>query len=190
MKVHRSPCQSFHTVRTSQGNFTTPERLVKVQANSGVKCSPFQKNENQFKNYQSSTISKRKDSTTIYDYINELEQKINKLEQSQTRSLNNNYPEILQLEKRMLMLLNENCELKSEALANQKLAYENEQLKQLVQEQQMKILEFGEQYNLLFDSHQKVCEEYRVLESKIQTYELTMSIRKHSSFSEYFKTSE
>ncbi|CAD8074366.1 unnamed protein product [Paramecium sonneborni] len=132
----RTPSHSFY-MRNSQNQshspipqqkFITPEKLVRVSGNSGVKINSIQKNGTRIRSEAVETVNKIKEQQKIQEYVQEFEYKI--MEQKNE--------ELQQLEIRILLLLQKNHDQVQEM---EELKQENEQLKQLLYEQQTKIVE-------------------------------------------------
>ncbi|CAD8159840.1 unnamed protein product [Paramecium pentaurelia] len=136
-----------------QQKFVTPEKLVRVSGSSGVKINSIQKNGTRIRSEVVETVNKVKEQQKLQEYIQELENiQIPKQNEEQE-----------QLEKRILKLLQRNHDFELEM---ELVRQENEQLKQLLIEQQTKIIEQNQEIMTL-----------KVLKDGFKKY----------SFSDYFK---
>ncbi|CAD8060813.1 unnamed protein product [Paramecium primaurelia] len=136
-----------------QQKFVTPEKLVRVSGSSGVKINSIQKNGTRIRSEVVETVNKVKEQQKLQEYIQELENiQIPKQNEEQE-----------QLEKRILKLLQRNHDFEQEM---ELVRQENEQLKQLLIEQQTKIIEQNQEIMTL-----------KVLKDGFKKY----------SFSDYFK---
>ncbi|CAD8166639.1 unnamed protein product [Paramecium octaurelia] len=136
-----------------QQKFVTPEKLVRVSGSSGVKINSIQKNGTRIRSEVVETVNKVREQQKLQEYIQELENiQIPKHNEEQE-----------QLEKRILKLLQRNHDFELEM---ELVRQENEQLKQLLIEQQTKIIEQNQEIMTL-----------KVLKDGFKKY----------SFSDYFK---
>ncbi|CAD8075778.1 unnamed protein product [Paramecium sonneborni] len=141
----RNSRNSSHSPSLQQ-KFVTPEKLVRVSGNSGVKINSIQKNGNRIRSEVVETVNKVKEQSKLQEYIQQ------ELEYNQIPQRNK---EQKQLEQRILKLLlkNHDFELEMELVRQ-----ENEQLKQLLIEQQTKMIEQNQEImtlNILKDGFKK-----------------------------------
>ncbi|CAD8068072.1 unnamed protein product [Paramecium primaurelia] len=111
-----------------QQKFVTPEKLVRVSGSSGVKVNSISKNGTRIKSEAIETVNKIKEQQKLQEYVQEFEYKLVQQKNEEQQ----------QLEMRILMLLQQNHDQVQEM---EILKQENEQLKQLLYEQQTKIVE-------------------------------------------------
>ncbi|CAK69819.1 unnamed protein product (macronuclear) [Paramecium tetraurelia] len=144
-----------------QQKFVTPEKLVRVSGSSGVKINSIQKNGTRIRSEVVETVNKVKEQQKLQEYIQELENSIYEFDKLVYIPKHNEEQE--QLEKRILKLLQRNHDFELEM---ELVRQENEQLKQLLIEQQTKIIEQNQEIMTL-----------KVLKDGFKKY----------SFSDYFK---
>ncbi|CAD8145224.1 unnamed protein product [Paramecium octaurelia] len=111
-----------------QQKYITPEKLVRVSGSSGVKMNSIQKNGTRIRSEAVETVNKAKEQQKLQEYVQDFEYKLVQQKNEEQQ----------QLEMRILMLLQKNHD---QAQEMEVLKQENEQLKQLLYEQQTKIVE-------------------------------------------------